>query len=138
MVLSIIPGNTGLPHAPIPARQLASLTLFSGKFAHEALSDIEVVKNKLPMCLACTALQPLVPRPGKLDAANRPSVVHTLCRAVSVRQIQMDTYGISRKRKVYSFILMMPLRMDLFHFDVRFFSTIFWVTPNGYSYSVLH
>ncbi len=46
--------------------------------------------------LACTALQHLVPRPGIDDAADRPSVVCTLCWAVSVRQIRMNTWHLQK------------------------------------------
>ncbi len=72
--------------------------------------------------MACTNLQQRCPRPGIIDAVNRPSVVRTLCQRGTVHQRNPDEYiNCLTKHEGPSLRIMMPSRRRLFHFDVRFF-----------------
>ncbi len=90
------------------------------------------------MCLACTALQYHVPRPEIMMPQTAPRlVVHYFGEIIVFRQIRMNTFGTSRKWKEHSFTFMMPLRMDLFHSDVRFFCNVPITTNSGDTFGLL-
>ena len=62
---------------------------------------------------------------GYLMLYSAPRLFVHYVRGLSVaRQIPMNTYDPSPERKDNPFVFMMPSRMLLFHFDVRFFCSV--------------
>ena len=107
--------------APFPPADRRPKPKMRSFLAHYPLFDNQCRKKRTSRCAWHAQRFSITFRVRKNDAVNRPPGCPCIMSGdLGVRQIRMNTFFTSLNRKDYSFTLMMPMRMELFHLECIF------------------
>ena len=107
---------------PFPPADSPSNPIFPANLLTAPFPTKSVVKKSIPMCLACTALLHLHPRPDIMMQQTVPQLsVHYVWDSLLLDKPGWIHFAPHGQGRTIPSHMMMPLSAQLFHSDVRFF-----------------